>query len=306
MMENSCDVAVVGGSFAGLSAALMLGRARRRAVVFDTGLTRNRFASHGHGVIGLDHRAPAEIVAAGRADLARYPTVQVVDLAVTGITGGEGAFALTDAEGRVWQAKRVILAHGMRDILPDLPGLAEGWGHSVLQCPYCHGFEAADLPTAVLLTHPGVLHIAQIVTDLTADMVLFANGQVLAPEVAQMLAARGIAVEPEPVVAVEAPGGALRAVVLEGGRRVPRAVLYLTTRTELSVPFAADLGAALEEGPFGRHIKVDMLQRASIPGLFAAGDITRPHYGAPVSLAEGNRAGAAAHQSLLGLLPPMQ
>jgi thioredoxin reductase len=224
MSPEPYDVAIVGGSFAGLAAALMLARGRRRVAVFDDGLTRNRFAASGHGFLGMDGMAPEAMRLTARAEVLAYPTVTLFETRVTAASGRADAFRLQTAEGEV-TARRLILAYGMRDILTDLPGLAACWGKSAIQCPYCHGYEVADRPTGFLVTDPAMAGHAVLFIEWTSDLTVFANGHILAPADAEALAARGVAVEPARVASVEAEAGMIRALVLEDGRRVPRSVL---------------------------------------------------------------------------------
>jgi thioredoxin reductase len=186
------DAAVIGGSFAGLSAALYLARGRRTVALLDDGLTRNRFAAHAHGFLGHDGRSPDAIRLAGRADVLAYPTVRLIEARATAVEGETGAFRIA-VGGEALRARRVILAHGMRDVLPAIPGLAECWGVSAIQCPYCHGYELSDRPTGILMTGPGLPHQALILRDWSADLTVLTNGHALAPEERDALAARGCA-----------------------------------------------------------------------------------------------------------------
>ncbi len=293
------DVAVVGGSFAGLTAALMLARGRRRVAVFDTGLPRNRFSPASHGVFGLDGRAPAEIVAQGRRDLAAYPTVSRVDAGVARAEGKADAFRLTDEAGRETLARRLVLAFGMRDLLPGLPGLAECWGVSAVHCPYCHGHELADLPTLVLMTRPVLPHQALMLGEWTGQVGVLTAGQDLAPEDRATLEAQGVAVEDRPPLALEHEGGHLRAVRLAGGEAVDCGALYLAPDTEPACDLAAQLGCAMAEGPCGPHVEVDEHGATSVPGVFAAGDLAHATPSAPLAVARGAVAGTACHRSLM-------
>jgi len=176
------DVAIVGGSFAGLTAALQLGRASRTVAVFDTGRPRNAASSAAHGVPGWDGRPPLEILGAIRKDVAAYPTVTFADQAVTGLTGAADSFRLTMEAGEVL-ARRVILACGVTDRLPDIPGLAEGWGRWALHCPYCHGYEVKGRPLSILGRGPMALHMAQMLrSDWSADVTLIAHDGDWGPE----------------------------------------------------------------------------------------------------------------------------
>ncbi|MDO8883972.1 NAD(P)/FAD-dependent oxidoreductase [Pseudotabrizicola sp.] len=295
-MGNDIDVAIVGGSFAGLAAGLMLARARRRIVVFDEGHTRNRFADAGHGFFGMDGLPPAEMQRRGQSDLLSYPSARIMAARVNAISGQDGDFIINASEN--WRAKKVILAHGMRDILPDIPGLATGWGQWAMQCPYCHGYEVADQPTGILMTSATAPHHLTMLRDWTDDLALFCNGHPLPDEARAKAKAWGIPVYDMPVVAIK-DDGASRSILLADGVQVQRAVLYLVSQSEPSCDLPAQLGCAMEQGMTGPFVSVDMMQRTSVAGVFAAGDLCRPMYGALFAAADGARAGTATHHALL-------
>lgn len=294
------DVAVVGGSFAGVSAAIMLARARRRVVIIDEGATRNRYAHASHGFLGMDGAAPEAIRAKGLAEVLAYPTAQVVDGRVTRITGAAGAFVLEGTQEV--QAARVILAFGQRDRLPDIPGLAECWGKTVAQCPYCHGYELADRTTGLLAWEAIPMHHSVHLADWTDDLILLENGVEVSAEQAGKLARPGLRRQGGRVVRVHHADGVIEAVELEGGARVEMRALYLVTWQEPASPLGEELGCEMVETAMGRHLKVDDHQRTSVPGVFAAGDLARPFPSATQAASTGNRAGAACHQDLLGIL----
>ena len=137
------DVIIIGGSFAGLAGALQLGRARRKVTVLDTGLPRNRFAGHSHGLLGHDHKPPLDILAEARQQLARYPTIRLVSARADSVSGAIDHFSVLTGDGESLGARRLILSYGVADQMPDVPGFAEGWGTSIVPCPYCDGFEVA-------------------------------------------------------------------------------------------------------------------------------------------------------------------
>lgn len=295
------DVAIIGASFAGVSAGLMLARARRRVVLIDDDRTRNRFAHASHGFLGQDGAAPATIRARGLAEVLAYPTARLLSGSVSRITGEAGAFVVHGPEEV--RAQRVILACGQRDILPSVPGLWECWGKTANQCPYCHGFELADRTTAILADGAVPMHHAGMLRDWTDDLVLLENGTPVPPEEGARLARLGLRREAGRVVRLDHVDGAVTAAVLEDGRRITMQALYLVSRQEPAAPLAEDLGCAMVETPTGRHVKVDDAQRTSVDGVFAAGDLARPYPNAMQAAATGNTAGAACHQDLLGLLP---
>jgi thioredoxin reductase len=297
MTQVHSNTAIIGGSFAGLTAAMHLARGRRTVTLFDTGITRNRFANHAHGLLGQDGQSPDQIRLAGRAEVLAYPTVTLVEDQVLSAQITDTGFDLKTASDQTISATQVILAHGMTDILPDIPGLAPLWGQTALQCPYCHGYEVADRPTAVLMTHPMSAAHARLYTEWTRDLMFLSNGYDLTD--AQRQALDGITIIESPVTACLGIGPALTGVQLQDGRVIPRDILYLAPRNRLSCDLALQLGCALTVGPFGDYITIDQHHRTSVPGVFAAGDVTRPFYNATFAAADGIRAATACHQSMV-------
>jgi thioredoxin reductase len=305
--SDSYDAVVVGGSFAGLSAAMQLARARRRVLVVDAGRPRNRFASHSHGFLGQDGRAPAEILATARAQVLAYPTAEVRADEATHAAADGGGFAVTLASGATVRARRLVLAAGIVDELPDLPGLRERWGATVLHCPYCHGYEVADGRLGVLALGEGAVHQALLLPDWSPAVTLFTNGAVeLTAEQRDALAARGVRVEPRRVVAVVGDAPALAGVRVreldgdpDGGEVVALDALFTGPRTRMASPLAEQLGCAFDEGPFGPVIRTDVTKRTTVPGVFAAGDAARAPHNATWAAADGVTAGIFAHRSLV-------
>jgi len=300
MEGPATDVAIIGGSFAGLSAALMLARGRRRVIVFDDGQTRNRFAAASHGFLGQDGQAPDAIRLTGRAEVLAYPTASVDTRRVQGAQKTGDAFSLTLADGDLVLARRIILAYGMRDVLPAIPGLAECWGVTANQCPYCHGYELADRPTLVMLTGPHSVQHAMMLTEWTRDLTCLTHGQDMAPADAAALSERGIALRDGVVSAVHHRNGHIEAVELADGARIAGQVLYLASTAVPACDLATDLGCAMEPGGQGPIVKVDWMQATSVAGVWAAGDLARQMPGAVHAAASGAMAGVAVHRSLMG------
>lgn len=298
--DQPFDAAIIGGNFAGLHAALYLLRARRRVVLFDDGQNRNRFAAHSHGFLGHDGMAPAAIKANALAQLRAYPTLTVVEARVLSVKTG---FRLDWADGSV-AARRLILATGQRDILPDVPGLAECWGITANQCPYCHGYELADLPTGILLgPQPQAGHYLRQIRRWAGLLTVFDNGAVLAPETLAVIAELGVAHVPGPLEAFEHEAGRVRAVRVAGTAPVPLQAFYLASRSEPTSPIAAELGCEMVEGHTGPYVKADSWQRTSVPGVFAAGDLASGMPAAIFATASGASAGLGCDMDLAGLLP---
>ena len=288
------DVAIVGGSFAGLSAALPLVRARRRVAVFDSGLRRNRYAATSHGLLAQDGRAPEAIVADARAQLAAYPTVWWFEDPVTAVSGSLDAFAL-QAGNATQHARRVILAVGVADALPAIPGLAERWGRSVFHCPYCHGYELQQGRIGLIATGPVSLHQAQLLPEW-GSVTCFLNGALsLGKEERRMLAACSVAVELTPIVGIVDEAR----VLLADGRSEAFAGLFTASRTAPASPLAAQLGCEHEEGPLGPFVRTDAMKATSVPGVYACGDLARAVGNVAMAVGDGAVAGTAAHASLV-------
>lgn len=288
------DAIVVGGSYAGISAALPLARARKRIAVVDAGLRRNRFAVHAHGFLGQDGVPPGEIAARAREQLLRYPTVQWIDGTVQGARRDGDGFAV-DVAGATLGARRLVLATGVVDRLPEVEGLAERWGRSVFHCPYCHGYELGNGRIGALASGPGSLHQALLLPEW-GSVTLFLNGAI-APDEAQAseLAARGVRIEAAAVVSVRDRA----TVVLADGRCVELDGLFVAPRTEPASPLALQLGCAMEEGPLGPFVRTDEMKATNVPGVFACGDVGRAMGNVAMAVGDGAMAGTAVHRSLV-------
>jgi thioredoxin reductase len=289
------DAIVVGGSFAGISAALQLARARRRIAVIDAGKRRNRFASTSHGFLGQDGRAPGDIIADARTQLLAYPTVEWVD-GEAGTAAGEADRLSVETGSATLEARRLILATGVTDELPGIFGLAERWGKGVFHCPYCHGYELGGGEVGVLAVSPMSMHHALMLPDW-GRTTFFLNGA-FEPDDKQMaeLEKRGVSVEREPI---ERIAGERADVELRDGRVVRLTGLFTATRTKPSSPLAEQLGCDLEEGPIGPFIRTDGFKETTVPGVFASGDAARAMGSVAFAVADGAMSGASTHQSLM-------
>lgn len=261
------EVVVVGGGPAGLQATLTLGRVHRQVVLVDEGEGRNASAGHMHNLVTRDGVPPGEFRRIAREELAGYPTVQVLDgraLGVRDVTGdgdGDPAFVVELEHGGQLRTRRVVLATGMRDQLPQVPGLAELWGTLVVQCPFCHGHEMAGRPVAVLGADAAV-HTAGIMRAVASEVVVLTDGAELPED-------PGASVRTERVRRLEPEGDQVR-VVLAGGEPVVVAGIFVATTAVQATPFAEQLGLVLN--PSG-GVRVDEHGRTSRPGVYAAGDL---------------------------------
>lgn len=293
------DAIIIGGSFAGLSAAMYIARARRSVCIVDTGLPRNRFAAHSHGFFTQDGSAPGAMLAAARSQVAAYPTVRFIDGEATTAVKTADGFSLTLATGEALDSARLVLAFGISDELPAIPGLAERWGKSVLHCPYCHGFEFSGRRLGVLHVSPLSLHQARLIAEW-GPTTLYLNGADLPDEASLAeLEERGISIEPAPVSTLHGDDAQLSAIELADGRMSDVDALYIGTRTRFNSAIAEQLGCELDEGPSGPIIRTDDLKTTTIAGVYAAGDITRGAHSATFASADGVMAGTALHRSLV-------
>ncbi|KAF0104429.1 MAG: FAD dependent oxidoreductase [Rhodospirillaceae bacterium] len=292
------DAVIVGGAFAGLAAATYLARARRRVCVIDAGQPRNRFAAASHGFLGSDGSEPASILARARAQLAAYPSVTFVEGEASGASVHADGFTVSLANGEEITARKAILAFGLRDELPSIPGLQERWGRTVLHCPYCHGFEFSDRPLGVLFRTPMSVHQACLVAEW-GPTTLFLNGAALDSGSAERLARHGVTVEHGKVARLIGEGSALSGVALEEGRVRALAALYVAPQSCLASPIAGQLGVAIDDGPVGPIIRTDGDRMTSVPGLYAAGDIARAPHSVSWAVADGVTAGTSLHRALV-------
>ena len=274
-MDNEWECVIVGGGAAGLSAALVLGRARRRTLLIDAGGQSNR-AAHGiGGLLGFDGVPPAELYARGRRELERYPSVEVRDGEVRAAAAGDG-ITLDLADGAGVHIRRLLLATGMRYDYPDLPGLAPLWGRSVFHCPFCHGWEVRDQPLAVLAQGERAVHMATLLRGWSDDVVLLTGGPAdLSDDDRARLDIAGIPIDERKVRELDSAAGELHAVVFDDGARLPRSALLVAAELRQRSGLAAQVGVKLvATGPVSPEaVDVDPLYRTSVPGVFAAGDV---------------------------------
>lgn len=293
------DFAVIGGSYAGMSAALQLARARRNVLVVDAAQRRNRCVDEAgetaHGFLTQDGRAPAEIAADAREQLMNYPSVDWMHGTADGARVASDGRLEFHAGTEAISAGRLILATGVRDVLPPVPGLAESWGRSVFHCPYCHGYEMNAGRIGIIAASPLAQHHALMLPDWGSPT-LFLNGAYTpnAEELAA-IARRGTQVE---TTLIERIGG-VADVVLQDGRMFTMNGLFTQPRTLLSSPIAGQLGCILEDGPMGMFIVVDEGKATSVPNVFACGDAARAAGNVTLAVADGAMAGFGAHRSTM-------
>jgi len=292
------DAIIIGGGFAGLSAAMQLARARRRVLVIDAGQPRNRFSDHSHGVFAHDGRPGSTLLAEARAQLATYPTVRVMQGEVVEARARDGGFLLETADGERARGRRLILATGIADRLPGVPGLAPRWGKTVLHCPYCHGYEIGGGPIGVLATGPLAIHQASLIADW-GDVTLFSNGMIIDESTAAMLARRRVTIEPARVEAIEGQAPAIAGIRLADGRLVAVKALFVAAPTQMASPLAEMLGCAFDPTPLGPIIRTDTWKLTTVHGVYAAGDAARAPQNITFATADGVTAGVGLHHQLI-------
>jgi thioredoxin reductase len=300
------DVIVVGGGPAGLSAALHLARARRTVLLLDAGKPRNDAATHVNGLVGMDGIPPSEFRAAARKDLEKYPCVTVRDEWVDEVTPVDEGFEVRIGQ-TVERARRVILATGIVDVLPDLPHIDEFWGRSAMQCPFCHGWEVAEGALGFLARSADELSASHLFEVWSSRVAVFTDGAFEVPQEAREdLARRGIELHDRPVADLRGSGGVLEAVLLDDGTEVPCDALFMHNE-QRHTDLVSGLGLDLDEDEFievpknyhGEDTALPLLE-TSTPGLYAAGDLTGRAQDAVIAAFEGTMAARKAFFDQVG------
>jgi thioredoxin reductase len=293
MDKATYDVVVVGGGAAGLSAALVLGRARRRVALIDGGAPRNAPAAHMHGFLSRDGMPPSELLAVGRDEATTYGVELIADRVVS----VEPGFTVGLAGGEVVAARRLLLATGATDGFPEIPGLKERWGRDFLHCPYCHGWEVRDQPLGVLGVGAGSVEHAQLIRQWSDDLIFFAHTYPLTESEREQLEARGIRIVEGEVRRLTIEGDRLRGVVLENGRRIERAALFV--RPEIRprpTSLLNHLGCEVDDHGF---VLVDGVGRTSVSGIWAEGNVANPRAQVITAAGEGSAAAISIYADLV-------
>lgn len=288
------DAVVIGGGSAGLSAALTLGRATRRVLVASCGAPRNAPAHAAHNIFTRDGTPPADLLRIGRDQLEPY-AVTIRDECATDVRPLGAEYVVTLASGDV-RARGIVLAIGVRDLLPDIPGFRDLWGSGVFHCPYCHGWEIAGQPLAVYARGDDALHFVKLIRGWTRDLMLFTDGPMeLSADDERRVRSHGIVIREDPVERLAGTDG-LGAVVLQSGEVIPRAGIFIRPKQELASDIPTKLGCALT--PDGR-VQADGVGRTNVPRVFVAGDAGPVQQSVIVAAASGALAGAGLNLDLL-------
>jgi thioredoxin reductase len=290
------DVAVIGGGAAGLSAALVLSRARRSVAVVDAGEPRNSPAAHMQGFLSRDGMPPRDLLAAGRDEVQRYGGQLIAGTVARVVPGSEPRFRLTLADGPRLDVRRVLVATGLRDELPDIPGVRERWGRDLLHCPYCHGYEVRDQPLGVLGGMPDAVQHAQLIRQWSSDVVFFPHTDTLTADQHEQLAARAIGVVEGTVTRLVVADDQLRGIELNDGKFIARSAVFVRPRFVPNSDLLVDVGCAVDDNGF---VVADATGRTTVPGVWVAGNAANPRAQVITAAGEGSSAAIALNADLV-------
>jgi len=295
--SSQYEVVIVGGSYAGLSAALALGRSLRKVLIIDDGKPCNRQTPHSHNFLTWDGATPAEIGQAAREQVEKYPTVSWLHERVADIDGADGNFKVITQSGQEFSSKKIIFTTGVRDIIPPIPGMAESWGISVVHCPYCHGYEFRDQPTGLLANGTIAVQFSRMVRNLTDKLTIFTNGPAtFSDEDKAALLSFQIELNEKPVSEIVHVNGYINTVRFSDGSEAALNALYARIPFEQHCRIPEQQGCKLDDHGY---ITTTDMQMTTVPGIYAAGDCTSPFRSVSGAVAAGGRAGAMVNHELV-------
>jgi thioredoxin reductase len=295
--NNRYDVIIVGGSYAGLSAAMSLGRSLRKVLIIDSGLPCNRQTPHSHNFITHDGETPKAIANKAREQVLKYETVSIQQGLAVSATKVENGFELTTADGVVLATRKLLFTTGVKDLMPSIPGFAECWGITVIHCPYCHGYEVKQQKTGIMSNGDIGFEFSKLINNLTTDLTLFTNGKsTLSLEQQEKLQKHNITVVETEIARFEHSNGQLKQVLLKDGSAMPLKAMYAKIPFVQHCDIPVQLGCTLTEQGY---IAVDLLGRTSVPGVYAAGDNTAMMRAVSLAVAGGGMAGAGINKELV-------
>lgn len=298
IMENykNPDVIIVGGSYAGLSAGMALGRSLRRVLIIDSGMPCNRQTPHSHNFITQDGETPANIAQKAKKQVLAYDTVQFLHDTVIAGKKIDESFQIQTASGAIFTCKKLIFATGIKDIIPDIEGFAACWGISVIHCPYCHGYEARDTKTGILANGDFAFHYAQLVHNLTKDITIFTNGKAdFDREQLEKLERHKIRIIEKKIALLDHREGRIEQVVFANGSSHALETMYARPDFVQHSLIPEDFGCELTEQGL---LKTDFTQQTTVEGLFACGDNSNMMRSVAYAVATGNIAGAVVNHQL--------
>lgn len=295
-MKHRYDVIIIGGSYSGLSAAMALGRTLRGVLILDNGKPCNRFTPHSHNFITHDGETPAVISAKAKEQVLAYPTVKFAVETVTSAKKDMNGFEIMTESGIVLLCKKLLIAMGVKDIMPDIEGFAECWAKSVVHCPYCHGYEIRGKKTGILANGDAAYHYALLVSQLTDDLSIFTNGKAgFTKEQRDKLEKNNISISEKVVTKLEHTEGYVNRILFDDGSSQGIEAIYSKPVTVQHTDIPETLGCIINE--FGL-IQADEMQRTNVPGVYAAGDCTSGQRAVAVAVGSGMKAGAIINAEL--------
>ncbi|PVH26163.1 NAD(P)/FAD-dependent oxidoreductase [Sphingobacterium corticibacter] len=296
--EEIFDTIILGGSYAGLSAAMALGRSLRKVLVIDNGQPCNRQTPHSHNFLTQDGKTPAEIAAVAREQVAQYDTVQFLSDSVVTASSSDDIFTVTTSTQNQYQAKKIIIGTGIRDIMPEIPGFAACWGISVIHCPYCHGYEFRGKRNGILVPEDpaAALHLSGLVQNLSDDVTLFTNGRSpFDDEQLLNFKNRSIQINSDKITEITHQNGNIEHLAFDNGKTTALDALYARVPFDLHHDIAEQLGCSKTEMGL---LQVDAFQKTTVPGVYACGDICNPMRSVATAVYTGNLAGAMVNMAL--------
>lgn len=290
------EVIIVGGSYAGLSAAMSLGRSLRKVLIIDSGEPCNKQTSHSHNFITHDGAKPGVIAGKAREQVLNYNTVTFLNGVATGGRKTEKGFVITTRAGDEFPAKKVVFATGIKDNLPGIKGFSDCWGISVVHCPYCHGYEIRHQKTGIIANGEKAFHLASLVNNLTGDLTILTSGKAdFNTNQLSKLDNHNIRVIEQEIIEIEHETGDIKNVVFNDGSKESFAATYAAVPFTQQSDIPALLGCQFTEQGY---IQVDMMQKTTIDGVYACGDNCSRMRSVANAVSSGNMAGAVVNMEL--------
>jgi len=295
--QENFDVVIVGGSYAGLSAAMALGRAMRNVLIIDSGKPCNIQTPHAHNFVTHDGETPYAITLAAKNQVLAYPTIEFLHDTAISVTGINNHFEITTETNKIFSAKKILFATGIKDCMPDIPGFSEAWGISVIHCPYCHGYEFRGQNTGILANGEMVFEFCKLINHWTKKLTIFTNGPAtFNQEIHNKLTDLNITIVENEVKRIEHDEGNIKNLIFADQSSCELDALYARIPFEQHSKIPEIMGCTITEAGY---IQIDEFQKTSVPGIFAAGDNTTMFRALTMALSAGSKAGAIINHELI-------
>lgn len=295
--QDLYDVIIIGGSYAGLSAAMALGRSLKKVLIIDSGKPCNSQTPHSHNFLTRDGETPANLAAIAKAQVLAYPTVEFIDGLAENAKKNADGFTIATADHQIFKAKKIVIAAGVKDIFPSIKGFAECWGISVLHCPYCHGYEVKGKTTGVIANGEIGFEFTKLISNWTKDLTLFTNGVAdINPGDQAKLLAKNINIVEKEIDEIIHENGIVKHLEFKDGSTYPLDAVYARVGMEHNTKIIADLNIELSEQGY---VAVNAFKQTNVAGVYAAGDCTTMMRSVASSVADGNLAGAILNKELV-------